>query len=199
MRLGTVIALTALAAAARLLLFALPNVSLTFLVVAVAGLAFGARTGALVGLLAMLVTSAMLGGPTPGALSGALAVGLLGALCGWLRTTGFPGARRTLPQALAAALLGITLQLAFSVAADASGWLLFAALPQGASAGPLLLPLVVGGLLFNLPGAAFQALMFAAALQPVVHALRAAGLADGGIAPSRPTREVLLADLTPSR
>jgi hypothetical protein len=195
MRLGVVIALTALAAAARLLLLALPNVSLTFLVVAVAGLAFGPRTGAIVGLVAMLVTSALLA-PTPGALAGAAAVALLGALCGLLRRARFPAERRSARQAAAAAGLGIALQLLFSVAADASGWLLFAA-PQGASALPLLPPLLVAGLLFNAPGAVFQGALFAAALPPIMRALRASGLAEP-LPRLRALREVVLRDVTPS-
>lgn len=194
-RLGVVIALTALAAASRLLLLALPNVSLAFLVVAVAGLAFGARTGALVGLLAMLVTGTVLGGPSPGVALAAVAMMMLGALCGLLGAAGFPRSRRSLPQTLGAALLGVSLQVLFSIAADAGGWLVFAYAPQGAAALPLLVPLLAAGLLFNLPGAAFQAVLFAAALQPVVRALRAAGLTERAEpAPPRPVREVVLGD-----
>lgn len=193
-RLGLLIAFTALAAAGRLVPFAL-NISLTFFVVAVAGLAYGSRFGAAVGAVAMAVTSAALGGPTPGALMGALAVATLGALAGALRPFGFPGPRRTLANTVAAAGLGSGMQVLFSLAADVSGWALFAWLPQGASAWPLLLPLVAAGLLFNVPGAVFQGALFAGALQPAMHALRAAGLAPDPR--RRPLREVILADATP--
>lgn len=193
--LGLLVALTALAAAGRLLLLALPNVSLTFFVVAVAGLAYGARMGAAVGGLAMLLTSAMLGGPTPGALAGAGAVALLGALAGLLRPTGFPGPRRGWANTLAAAVLGAGMQVLFSVAADVSGWALFAWLPQGEAAMALLPVLVLTGLAFNVPAAVFQAALFGGALQPVMHALRAAGLAESPSgAPRRRVREVIIAD-----
>ncbi|HEV8361507.1 MAG TPA: hypothetical protein VGR28_13740 [Candidatus Thermoplasmatota archaeon] len=190
--LGLLIALTALAAAGRLLLLAVPNVSLTFFVVAVAGLGWGPRLGAAVGLLAMLVTSAMLGGPTPGALAGAAAVAGLGALAGLLRPLGFPGPRRALAQTAAAAFLGAAMQVVFSVTADALGWALFAWLPQGQAAAPLLLPLLAAGLLFNVPAAIFQAALFGSALQPTLAALRAAGLAAEVEKPR--VREVVLAD-----
>jgi hypothetical protein len=193
MRLGLLIALTALAAAGRLLLLALPNVSLTFFVVALAGLAYGPRMGAAVGGLAMGVTSMMLGGPTPGALVGALAVMMLGAATGLLRPLGFPRARRTLAQGAGAAVLGAGLQMAFSLMADVSGWALFAWLPQGPAAVPLLFPIVLAGLAFNVPAALFQAALFAGALQPVSHALRAAGLAPDPVR-RRATREVVIAE-----
>jgi hypothetical protein len=190
MRLGVLVALTALAAAGRLMLLALPNISLTFLVVAVAGLAYGGRVGAAVGFASMALTSLMLGGPTPSALTGASAVALLGALCGLLRPTGFPGPRRSAAQTVTAAGLGVLLQLAFSLSADAMGWALFAAREAGALPLPWYL---AGGLLFNVPAAAFQAALFAGALQPVLRALRAAGLAPERAA-SRPARVVVIAD-----
>jgi hypothetical protein len=195
MRLGLLIALTALAAAGRLLLLSVPNVSLTFLVVAVAALAYGPRMGAAVGGLSMLATSAVLG-PGPGAMVAAAVVALLGALVGLLRPTGFPG---TLPSPATFALagaLGVVFQLAFSVAVDATSWFLFAGLAEGSAALPLLWLTLAGGLLFNLPAAAVQAALFAGALQPTVHALRAAGLAPAvrdRSAPSRARREVVIA------
>lgn len=193
-RLGLLIAFTALAVAGRLMLLALPNVSLTFLVVAVAALAHGPRFGAAVGGLAMLVASAALGNVGPSALLAAGTVAGLGALVGLLRAARFPGPRPTPATLAAAAFLGVAFQVAFSVAVDAAGWLLFAWLPEGAAAVPLLLPLVAGGLLFNVPAAAFQAALFAGALQPVVHALRAAGLADAPAHARRALREVVIAD-----
>lgn len=181
MRLGLLIALTALAAAGRLLLLALPNVALTFLVVAVAGLAYGPRMGAAVGGLAMLATSAMLTGPTPAALPGAGAMAALGALAGLLG--------RANPGPLAAGLLGAGFQALFSVMADAGLWLLF-----GREASLALL--VAAGLLFNAPAIAIQAALFAGALGPILRALRAAGLAPAPPGPPRPWREVVLADYT---
>lgn len=195
-QLGLLIALTALAAAGRLLLLALPNVALTFFVVAVAGLAYGPRMGAAVGGLAMLLTSLALSGPTPGILLVAGVVALLGALVGSLRALRFPGPTRTLAGTLAAAALGIVIQVGFSVSVDAAGWALFAYLPGGPAAVPLLVPLLVGGLLFNIPAAAFQGALFGAALHPVLHALRAAGLAEDSAPPrARSRREVIVADL----
>lgn len=193
-RLGLLIAFTALAAAGRMLLLALPNVALTFFVVAVAALAYGPRFGAAVGGLAMLVTNAMLSGLAPGPLLATGVVAAMGAGLGALRPLRFPGPRRTLAGMAAAALLGAGLQLAFSVAVDALSWLVFTG---GAAATlPLLYASLAGGLVFNVPAAVFQAALFAGALQPVVHALRAAGLAeDPGPGPRRRAlREVVIAE-----
>lgn len=185
-RLGLLIALTALAAAGRLLLLALPNVSLTFLVVAVAALAYGPRMAVAVGGLAMLLTSLMLTGPAPGPVLAAAVVAALGGALGLLRGLGFPGPRPTLAGAVAAAALGAGFQLVFSVTVDTAGWAVFAGASEATL--PLLAATVLAGLLFNIPAAAFQAALFAGALQPVVHALRAAGLAE---APARHARRVL--------
>lgn len=191
-RLGLLIAFTALAAAGRLVLLALPNVSLTFLVVAVAALAYGPRFGAAVGGLAMLVTSVMLSGLAPVPVLAAGIVALLGAAVGLLRPLGFPGPRRTLAGVALAALLGAVFQVAFSVSVDAASW---AAFGGSAATLPLLYASLAVGLLFNVPAAVFQAALFAGALQPVVHALRAAGLAEAPLpAVSRARREVVIAE-----
>jgi hypothetical protein len=136
----------------------------------------------------------MLGSVGPSALASAAAVALLGGLAGLLGRAGFPGARRTVPGTLAAAALGAGMQLAFSVLADSAGWAV-SALPSGPAALPLWAPVVAGGLLFNLLPAGFQAALFVAALHPVLHALRAAGLVDARAPARRALREVLVEEL----
>jgi hypothetical protein len=177
-----------------MLLLALPNVALTYLVVAVAGLAYGARLGAAVGGLTMVLTSLALTGPTPGLLPGAAAMALLGGVAGLLGRTAFPGPAGP-RAALLAGALGAALQVTFSLAADLGTWLLFAWLPEGAAAWPLLPASLLAGLAFNVPAAVFQAALFAGALAPVLEALRSAGLAPAPRARRRALREVVLADL----
>lgn len=171
-RFAALVAVTALAVAGRMAFVALPNVSLTYVLVFLGGLLFGAWTGALAGLLSMALTDVMLTGlqPSPFANAPAMAVvGLLGALVGRLRV----GREHAPAVALVAAACGAVATLLFSVLADLLTWLV---VPEFRADPATLRPLVVAGLAFNAVSAAVNAVLFAAAVGPVARAAEAAGL-----------------------
>ncbi len=171
---GIVLGLSALAAAGRLAFLALPNVTPLFLVVAVAGLAYGARAGALVGGLAMLATNVVISGLSPVILPNALVIAALGAVAGVLGRVANLGQARDAHRATAiaaSALLGVATIAIFSVAVDAVTWALF--YRNGLEG---LATLVQLGLAFNVVPAAANAVIFATGLPPSLTALRKAGL-----------------------
>ena len=186
-RFAPLVAVTALAVAGRLALVAVPNVSLTYVVVFVAGLAFGARVGALAGLLGMAITNLLLTGLYLVPFANAPAMALVGVLGGALRRVRFDGDGEGVRRAdawagrLLAASCGIVATLLFSAAADVATWAMVAEYREtpGALRGLLLL-----GLAFNVLPAAVNAVLFAAAVGPVTSALRQAGV-PGGL-PARP-------------
>lgn len=161
---GPVAAMTALAVAGRLALVAIPNVSLVYVTVFLAGVLFGARVGAGVGALSMLLTDLVLTGLAPGAFVNVPAMALVGALGGLWRDWRSPAWRAW------AAAAGIVATLAFSVAADSIEWLLVPELRAEPGAWQLR---VLAGLLFNALPALTNAFLFAAAVGPVAAALDA--------------------------
>jgi hypothetical protein len=168
-RFAPLVAVTAMAVAGRLALTAvLPNLSLAYVVVFVAGLLFGAGVGAWAGLLGMAVSNLLITGLYLVPFANAPAMALVGVLGGLLRRMDFSGAAgRTL-----AASCGIVATVLFSVAADAATWL---AVPDYRAVPGSLGVLVLQGLAFNVVPAAANAVLFAAAVGPVSAAVRGSG------------------------
>lgn len=180
-----VVAVGALALAGRFALLAVPNLSVTYVVVFLGGVLFGARAGALAGLLGMLLSDLALTGLQPTPLVNAPAMALLGLLGGALRGLDWGALRRSQAwanRALAGAV-GVAATLLFSVAADALTWAL---VPEYRAQPGSLRLLVAAGLVFNLVPATANALLFAAATAPTARAWRAVGsVTPGGAAPRR--------------
>lgn len=182
LRLPVIVTLASLAVVGRLALLSMPGVSLSFLVVFVAGVAFGARVGASVGVLGRLASDLLLSGLDPIFLPMAIVEGSLGIVAGLLGHVFDFGqradARGLLPRALLASL-GLLFTLAFSVLADTFTWLFYNwILPSvdDAARAALWGTLVLRGLVFNLPSAIFNAALFSAAVPPILMGLRANGL-----------------------
>lgn len=159
-----IVAVAGLAAAGRLAFLALPNVALTYVVVFVGGVLFGAWVGAAGGALAMLVTDLALTGLYPPGLVNVPAMALLGLLGGALRRVDWSGS----PGAVLAGAVGIAATFAFSVASDAATWLLLYADRPAA-----LAPLVLVGLAFNVLPALVNGALFATGVGPCVRAFAA--------------------------
>lgn len=194
LRWAIVPALAALAIAGRLALVSLPNISLSFFVLFLAGVAYGPRVGALVGLLSRLGSDLVLTGLNPVFLAMAPVDAFLGALAGWIGLLVNFGQRAREPYlhaAILAGTLGWMYTFAFSIAADTSTWLLYSVfLPGlgGEASTVLWTTLVLAGIAFNVVPAIFNAVVFGTATYPVLRALRAADL----IVPGRPARANLL-------
>ncbi len=163
-RFAPIVAVTALAAAGRLAFVALPNVSLTFVIVFAGGVAFGGRVGAWSGFWAMLLTDLMLSGLAPQGLVNIPATVLLGAAGGWFRADG------RADSIVAAAAIGVLGTMAWSVATDAISWLVVAENRQSVER---LWVGMVAGLAFNVVPAIVNGVLFAAAIGPVDRAFRA--------------------------
>jgi energy-coupling factor transport system permease protein len=188
-RFAPLVAVTAMAVAARLALtVALPNISLTYAVVFVAGLVFGARVGALAGLLGMAFTDLLLTGLHLVSFANAPAMALVGVMGGLLRGVDFTGAGGAADRwagRLLAASCGLAATVLFSVAADVATWAL---VPDFRGTPGALRALVLAGLAFNAIPAVVNAVVFAAAVGPVAAAARAAGvLVDSGRASPPPS------------
>lgn len=187
-RFAPLVAVTAMAVAGRLALtVAVPNVSLTYAIVFVAGLVFGARVGAAAGFLAMAITNVMLTGfyLVPFANAPAMAlVGVLGGALGRVDFTGRTPADRWAGRLLAASC-GILSTALFSVTADLATW---AMVPEYRAADGSLRLLVLAGLGFNVLAAAVNAVLFAAAVAPVSAAARQAGVLPGAVTAQGSTR-----------
>jgi hypothetical protein len=167
-----VVAIAALAAAGRLAFLAFPNVALTYAVVFLGGLVYGAGAGMAGGALAMLLTDFMLTGLFPPGFVNVPAMALLALLGAGMRRFDFVGGsrvERATGLALAASL-GVACTLLFSVAADSLTWLLLYADAPAAWA-----PLVLAGLAFNVVPAFVNGVLFAASIPPTVKAYRAMG------------------------
>lgn len=175
-RFAPLVAVTALAVAARLALVAVPNVSLTYVVVFAGGLVFGMRVGALAGLLGMAFTNLLLTGLYVVPFANAPAMALVGVLGGLLRGVDFSGAGRVDRWAgrMLGAACGLAATVVFSLAADAATW---AIVPEFRSTAGTLRVLVLSGLAFNAPAAIVNAVLFAAAVGPLSRAARAGSLA----------------------
>jgi hypothetical protein len=159
-----IVAVAALGAAGRLAFLALPNIALTYVVVFLGGVLWGARVGALGGALAMALTDLLLTGLYPIAFVNVPAMALLGLVGGALRRVDWSGAAG----AMIAASVGIAGTFAFSAASDAGTWaLLYADNPAA------LAPLVLLGLAFNVIPALANAALFAFSVGPCVRAQEA--------------------------
>lgn len=165
-RFAALTGLTALAAVGRLL-DPVPNVSLTFVVVFLAGYLFGATTGALVGLLSMLITNLVISGFHPVLLANAPAMAVVGVLGAGLARVRLTGATLR----VAAACCGIIGTVLFSLSADLLAWSL---IPEYRAV--KLGTYVLAGQAFNVVPAIIHAVLFAAATGPVARAAHAAGL-----------------------
>jgi hypothetical protein len=168
-----VVAVGALALAGRFALVAVPNVSVAYAVVFLGGVLFGARVGALAGLLGMALSDLLLTGLQPAPFVNGPAMALLGLLGGLLRGLDW-GARRPAQawaNRLLAGAVGVAATLLFSVAADTLTWAL---VPEYRAAPGSLRLLVAAGLVFNVLPAAANAVLFGAATAPTVRAWRAA-------------------------
>lgn len=173
-RFAPLVAVTAMAVAGRLALVAVPNVSLAYAVVFVAGLLFGARVGAVAGFLGMAITNVLLTGFYLVPFANAPAMALVGVLGGALRRVDFSGrtpAERWAGRLLAASC-GILSTALFSITADVATWALT---PEYRAAEGGLRVLVVAGLAFNVLAATANAALFAAAVGPVSTAAKHAG------------------------
>ncbi|MEA3166378.1 MAG: Cobalt transport protein [Thermoplasmata archaeon] len=185
-RFAPLVAVTAMAVAGRLALtVAVPNVSLAYVVVFVAGLVFGARVGAFAGFLGMAITNVLLTGFYLVPFANAPAMALVGVLGGLLRRVDFSGrtpADRWAGRLLAASC-GILATVLFSVAADVATW---AIVPEYRDTPGTLRTLVLAGLAFNLLAAAVNAVLFAAAVAPVSSAARSAGVLQPAVTGAGP-------------
>lgn len=164
------VAVAALAAAGRLALIALPNVSFTFVIIFLGGFLYGPIVGMTAGLLAMGLTDFMITGIYPLAFVNAPAMALVGLAGAALRNFDFVGGRRAERAAgvLFAFSAGVLGTLLFSVSADTLTWLFVA--PGNAGA---WVALVLLGLAFNVLPAFANGLIFAFALRPVARAFQA--------------------------
>lgn len=174
-RFAPLVAVTALAVAGRLALTAvLPNLSLAYVVVFVAGLLFGVRVGAWAGFLGMAISNLLITGLYLVPFANAPAMALVGAMGGLLRRVDFAGtgAAERWAGRLLAASCGIVATALFSVAADVATWL---AVPEYRSTEGSLRLLVFQGLFFNLLPAVANAALFAAVVGPVSAAVRGSG------------------------
>lgn len=192
---ATLAALVALFVAARMLFVGVPNVTPAYLVLLVAGLAFGPWIGAATGFLGMVLTNLLLTGLHPVLLVNSSAMALIGLFAGFLGRAVDPLTVRVPPWAKVAALalLGVAFTALFSVAADLADWFLMVRLApepmDAATEERLSMVLVLRGLAFNLPSMVVNAALFASATVPVLRALREAGVAprpdDRGVSVSR--------------
>lgn len=178
-----VVAVAALAAAGRMALVVLPNVALTFVVVFLAGVLFGARIAAFGGALAMALTNLLLSGLYPPAFVNVPAMALVGLFGAALRGIDFVGANRAERAAgvTFAAAFGVLATVMFSVATDAATWLLLYADRPDAFA-----PLVAAGLAFNAIPALANGAVFALSVAPTVRAF--AATRDQAASPSPASR-----------
>jgi hypothetical protein len=166
-RFAPLVAVTALAAAGRLAVAVVPNVSLTYVLGFGAGLVFGTRVGAGGVMLAMALTNVLLTGLSPFPFVNVPAMGLvalLGSGCRRIDLAGWSGSA-------VAASLGVFATVVFSLASDTLEWNLVRELQSVPLEARLL-----AGLAFNVPAAVANAVLFAAASSPLSR-LRRAGTA----------------------
>lgn len=165
-----VLAVAALSAAGRMALLPLPNVKLTYTVVFLAGVVYGARVAFIGGALGMLVTDVMLSGFYPMAFVNVPAMGALALLGAALRRLDFSGASRAdrVAGCVFAFAAGVFATLLFSVLADVLTWLVFLHSQPGA-----LVPLLLAGVAFNVLPAIGNGVIFALSVGPVQRTFRA--------------------------
>lgn len=177
---AALVAVTALAAAGRMALVAVPNVSLTYVIVFAGGFLFGPRLGAAAGALAMTFTNLLLTGAYIVPFANVPAMACIGLLGGWLRPVQLGddrwGAR------LSAGAIGFVMTLVFSVLADLATWML---VPEFRGETAALRLLLTAGIAFNAIPATINAVLFAAALAPLSRATAASGLVPATPRPAR--------------
>lgn len=171
-RFAALVAVTALAAAGRMAMLAIPNDPVTYTVVFLGGFLFGPRLGATAGLLAMALTDLLISGLAPVAFANAPAMALLGLLGGLVGRWRL-GREDGWTTALASAACGAVGVVLFSLASDLLTWAL---VPDYQSDPAALRVLVAAGLVFNVVPAIAAAVVFALAVGPVARAADAAGL-----------------------
>ncbi|MEK6976439.1 MAG: DUF6580 family putative transport protein [Candidatus Thermoplasmatota archaeon] len=183
-RFAALVAVTALAAAGRMAMLAIPNDPVTYAVVFLGGLLFGPRVGALAGMLAMALTNLLISGLHPAAFANAPAMGLLGLLGGLVGRWRL-GREDGTTTALVAAACGAAGVLVFSVASDFLTWII---VPDFRGQAGTLQALVAAGLVFNIGPAAAAAIVFSLAVGPVARAADAAGLRESSLGQGAPAR-----------
>lgn len=187
-RFAPLVAVTALAVAGRLALTAvLPNLSLAYAVVFVAGLLFGARVGAWAGLLGMAISNLLITGLYLVPFANAPAMAAIGVMGGLMRGVDFAGrgrADRWAGRVLAAAC-GVAAMALFSVTADVATWL---AVPEYRATPGFLGVLILQGLAFNAVPAVANAVLFAAMVGPVSAAVRGSGASGAFVSGMGQTR-----------
>lgn len=187
-----VLGLAALAIGGRMLLLPLPGISFSFLVVFLAGIAFGVRTGATVGFLGRFASDLLISGLNPILVPMALVEATLGALSGLLgRHFSLGQWGPVSPWAARSNLFsfGVFYPVAFSLLADTYTWLFYHAQAPGlpdAHPGLAWATLVLNGLAFNVPAVAFNAALFPLAVPTLLRTLRRTGLVSGSPAPPAP-------------
>lgn len=187
-----VLGLAALAIVGRMLLLPLPGISFSFLVVFLAGVAFGVRTGATVGFLGRLGSDLLISGLNPILVPMALVEATLGALAGLLGRHFNLGQWGPVSPWTARSNLfsfGVFYPVAFSVLSDTYTWFFYHALAPGlpdAHPGLAWATLVLNGLVFNVPAVAFNAALFPIVVPKLLRTMRRTGLVSGRSAPLAP-------------
>lgn len=175
--LGVALAVGALAAGLQTLLEGSPNVAPIFAVVFLAGVIAGPVAGLFSGLSGMAFYSLGTGFYGIYTVAPALAMGLVGALGGFLARARFRSWSQSnlLSSVFACALAGFLVTMTFSVTADVIEWVyaVLGALPALHATNPFAL--VAAGLAFNFETALVNAAVFAAVTVPAMRA--AEGLA----------------------
>lgn len=171
-RFAPIVAVTALGVAGRLAFVGLPNVALTYVVVFLGGMVFGARVGALAGFWSMVFSNFFLTGLLPSAFANAPAMALIGLLGGLIRPLDVSGAN-TMDRwtgRILASIIGFVGTLLFSATSDALEWVLVPELRGGAD---ILVARIIAGWIFNILPAVLNAVLFAATVVPIHGAFRA--------------------------
>ena len=182
LRLAIILSLASLSIVGRLALVWIPNVSLSFLALAVAGLAYGVRTGAMVGFLGRLGSDLLISGLNPILFPMTLVETLFGAafgLAGRFVDVANMMARATWWTRMLLFDLGIVVTLAYSVVSDSVSWMFYNLVlvdAPDAARGVLWTTLVLMGLVFNVVPAIVHGVLFAAALPPIFRGLEASSL-----------------------
>ncbi len=166
-----IVAIAALATAGRLAFVGLPNITLTYVVIFLGGLVYGARVGVTAAIISMATTDFLLTGLLPSPFANVPAMALVALAGATLRHIDFGGTTpldRITGLALAATA-GFASTLLFSIGADTATWLMIPELRGDPRAWQII---VIQGLIFNVIPALVNAALFAAAVGPVSHAMQ---------------------------
>lgn len=182
LRLAIILGLATLSIVGRLAFVWLPNVSLSLLVLAVAGVAYGARVGSAVGFLGRLGSDLLISGLNPIVFPMVLVETAIGFVIGIM------GHRFDLQRVFMRANwwtrlvlfdAGLFLTFGYSVASDSVTWVFYNLIlhdAPDAATGQLWTTLVIMGLVFNIVPAILHGILFAASLPPILRGLDAASL-----------------------